>query len=75
MAAAPDRRLLHTGSGFVMQNASLPQLQVLLAVARHRSFSGAARELGVSASAVRQSVKQLHMLSTGDRVVMRTRKR
>ena len=42
-----------------MQPASLPQLQVFLAVARHRSFSGAARELGVSASAVSQSVKQL----------------
>jgi DNA-binding transcriptional LysR family regulator len=42
-----------------MQTALLPQLHVFLAVARHRSFSGAARELGVSASAVSQSVKQL----------------
>lgn len=42
-----------------MQTASLPQLQVFLAVARHRSFSGAARELGVSTSAVSQAVKQL----------------
>ena len=42
-----------------MQPASLPQLQVFLAVARHRSFSGAARELGVSTSAVSQAVKQL----------------
>jgi DNA-binding transcriptional LysR family regulator len=41
-------------------NASvLPQLQVFLAVARLRSFSGAARELGVSASAVSQTVRQL----------------
>lgn len=42
-----------------MQTASLPQLQVFLAVARHRSFTGAARELGVSTSAVSQAVKQL----------------
>lgn len=42
-----------------MQTASLPQLLVFLAVARHRSFSGAARELGVSTSAVSQAVKQL----------------
>jgi DNA-binding transcriptional LysR family regulator len=37
----------------------LSQLQVFLAVARLRSFSGAARELGVSASAVSQAVRQL----------------
>src|SRR4051794_18750399 len=43
----------------MMQSAPLPQLQVFLVVARHRSFSGAARELGVSTSAVSQSVKQL----------------
>jgi DNA-binding transcriptional LysR family regulator len=42
-----------------MQTSSLPQLQVFLTVARHRSFSGAARELGVSTSAVSQAVKQL----------------
>lgn len=36
-----------------------PQLQAFLAVARHRSFSAAARELGVSRSAVSQSVRQL----------------
>lgn len=42
-----------------MQTAPLPQLQVFLAVARHRSFVGAARELGVSTSAVSQAVKQL----------------
>ncbi|NVB85249.1 MAG: LysR family transcriptional regulator [Kofleriaceae bacterium] len=42
-----------------MQTAPLPQLQVFLAVARHRSFSGAARELGVSTSAVSQAIKQL----------------
>lgn len=37
----------------------LPQLQVFLTVARLKSFSAAARELGVSASAVSQSVRQL----------------
>lgn len=42
-----------------MQTPSLPQLQVFLAVARHRSFSAAARELQVSTSAVSQAVKQL----------------
>ena len=39
--------------------ALLPQLHVFLAVARLRSFSGAARELGVSPSAVSQTVRQL----------------
>lgn len=42
-----------------MNNALLPHLQVFLVVARLRSFSGAARELGVSTSAVSQSVRQL----------------
>jgi DNA-binding transcriptional LysR family regulator len=42
-----------------MKTALLPQLQVFLAVARLRSFSGAARELGVSTSAVSQAVRQL----------------
>lgn len=42
-----------------MHAATLPQLQVFLTVARHRSFSGAARELNVSTSAVSQAVKQL----------------
>jgi DNA-binding transcriptional LysR family regulator len=42
-----------------MKTAPLPQLQSFLAVARHRSFSGAARELGVSKSAVSQAVRQL----------------
>lgn len=42
-----------------MQTAPLPQLQIFLAVARHNSFSGAARALGVSTSAVSQAVKQL----------------
>jgi DNA-binding transcriptional LysR family regulator len=42
-----------------MQTVPLAQLQVFLAVARHRSFSAAARELGVSTSAVSQAVKQL----------------
>jgi DNA-binding transcriptional LysR family regulator len=39
--------------------ALLPQLQIFLAVARLNSFSGAARELGLSASAVSQAVRQL----------------
>lgn len=42
-----------------MNTAPLPQLQVFLAVARLRSFSGAARELRVSTSAVSQAVRQL----------------
>src|SRR3954467_13036919 len=42
-----------------MNTAPFPQLQAFLSVARHRSFSGAARELGVSRSAVSQSVRQL----------------
>jgi DNA-binding transcriptional LysR family regulator len=42
-----------------MNTAPFPQLQSFLAVARQRSFSGAARELGVSRSAVSQAVKQL----------------
>jgi DNA-binding transcriptional LysR family regulator len=42
-----------------MQSLPFPQLQAFLAVARHRSFTGAARELGVSRSAVSQSVRQL----------------
>lgn len=42
-----------------MNGAPLPQLQVFLAVARLGSFSGAARELAVSRSAVSQAVQQL----------------
>ena len=42
-----------------MNATPLPQLHVFLAVARLRSFSGAARELGVSTSAVSQAVRQL----------------
>ena len=42
-----------------MKDLPFPQLQAFLAVARERSFSGAARELGVSRSAVSQSVRQL----------------
>lgn len=42
-----------------MNTALFPQLQVFLAVARLRSFSAAARELGSSRAAVSQSVKQL----------------
>src|SRR5882672_5770195 len=42
-----------------MNTVPFPQLQGFLAVARHRSFSAAARELGVSRSAVSQGVRQL----------------
>lgn len=42
-----------------MAVSPLSQLQTFLAVARVKSFSRAARELGVSTSAVSQSVKQL----------------
>jgi DNA-binding transcriptional LysR family regulator len=42
-----------------MGAAPFPQLQVFLVVARLRSFSAAARELGVSRSAVSQAVGQL----------------
>jgi DNA-binding transcriptional LysR family regulator len=42
-----------------MNAAPFPQLQAFLAVARLRSFSGAARELGVSRSATSQAVRQL----------------
>ena len=42
-----------------MNTLPFPQLQAFLAVARLRSFSGAARELGVSRSAVSQAVRQL----------------
>ena len=42
-----------------LNTAVLPQLQVFLAVARLRSFTGAARELGASTSAVSQAVRQL----------------
>src|SRR5215471_10291336 len=42
-----------------MNSPPFPQLQAFLLVARQRSFSAAARELGVSRSAVSQSVRQL----------------
>jgi DNA-binding transcriptional LysR family regulator len=42
-----------------MNPAVFPQLQAFLVVARLRSFSAAGRELGVSRSAVSQSVRQL----------------
>src|SRR5688500_3073128 len=41
-----------------MKTAPLPQLQVFLVVARLRSFSGAARELAVSTSAVSQAIRK-----------------
>jgi len=42
-----------------MKTTLLAQLQVFLAVARLRSFSGAARESGVSRAAISQAVRQL----------------
>ena len=42
-----------------MNTAPFQQLQSFLAVARHRSFTGAARELGVTRAAVSQAVRQL----------------
>jgi DNA-binding transcriptional LysR family regulator len=42
-----------------MNTAPFRQLQAFLAAARLRSFSGAARELGVSRAAVSQAVRQL----------------
>ncbi len=42
-----------------MNTVPFPQLQAFLAVARSRSFTGAARELGISRSAVSQAVRQL----------------
>ncbi|HEY2509402.1 MAG TPA: LysR family transcriptional regulator [Polyangiaceae bacterium] len=42
-----------------MNPVAFPQLHAFLAVARERSFSAAARELGVSRSAVSQAVRQL----------------
>ena len=42
-----------------MKTTPLAQLQVFLAVARMRSFSGAARNAGVSRAAVSQAVRQL----------------
>lgn len=42
-----------------MNQAPFPQLQAFIAAAQQRSFSGAARELGVSRSAVSQAVRQL----------------
>jgi DNA-binding transcriptional LysR family regulator len=43
----------------MIKTAPFPQLQVFLTVARLRSFTAAARELGVSPSAVSQAVRQL----------------
>jgi len=55
-------------------NTSLfPQLRAFVAVARAHSFSGAARELGVSRSAVSQSVRQLEQELRVTLVVRTTR--
>jgi DNA-binding transcriptional LysR family regulator len=53
-----------------MKTALLPQLQLFLVVARLKSFSGAARELGVSTPAVSQAVRHLE---EHPRVVLLTR--
>jgi len=53
-----------------MEPLPFTELEAFLAVARHRSFSGAARELGISRSAVSQSIRQLEELV---RVVLLTR--
>lgn len=42
-----------------MQNLPFVPLQALVAVARSKNFTSAARELGVSRSAVSQSIRQL----------------
>ena len=42
-----------------MSTPVFPQLQAFLAIARLRSFSGAARELGVTRSAASQAVRRL----------------
>ncbi len=42
-----------------MKTTLLPRLQTFLVAARRKSFSAAARELGVSPAAVSQSVRQL----------------
>ncbi|RYZ11067.1 MAG: LysR family transcriptional regulator, partial [Myxococcaceae bacterium] len=53
-----------------MKTTLLPQLQVFLVAARLKSFSAAARELGVSPAAVSQAMRQLE---TQLRVVLFTR--
>src|SRR5262245_49657918 len=45
-----------------MHTVPFVQLQALLAVARTKSFAAAARDLGVSRSAVSQSIRQLEEL-------------
>src|SRR5438132_425169 len=50
---------LARGEACCMNAAPFQQVQAFVAVARHQSFSGAARELGVSRSAVSQAVRQL----------------
>src|SRR5437763_16666216 len=52
---------MSSGGGVLphMNTAPFQQLQSFLAVARHRSFTGAARELGVTRAAVSQAVRQL----------------
>src|SRR6266542_2355143 len=55
-ATTPD---IAATSDLSMKTTLLPQLQTFLVAARRKSFSAAARELGVSPAAVSQSVRQL----------------
>jgi len=63
MVTKAGERMLTIGKArtmtVLMNNAPFQQLQAFLTVARLRSFSGAARELGVSRSAVSHAVRQL----------------
>jgi len=54
-----DNAYWHDAASKAMNPVPFPQLQAFLVVARLQSFSSAARELGVSRSAVSQSVRQL----------------
>lgn len=50
---------METGISFEEMSSPFPQLQAFLLVGRLKNFSSAARELGVSRSAVSQAVRQL----------------
>ena len=56
-----------------MNTRLFPQVQTFLAVAKTQSFSGAGRELGVSRSAVSQSIRQLEQELRVTLVVRTTR--
>src|SRR3989442_15749000 len=57
-----------------MQRASLDDLRALVAVARERSFTKAALKLGVSQSALSQTIRQLEA-RLGVRLLTRTTRR